>query len=1064
MCSRTVNVLLVEDDEEDYLITRRLLSQIKPITFALDWVATYEAALESIANHQHDIYLVDYRLGPRDGLEFLQAALANGCRTPIILLTGQSNEDVDLAAMKAGAADYLVKGQIDAALLERSIRYAIERNRTLEALHKSEAQLEGILGSLKDVVWSAAAPTFEMLYMSAAVHTLYGRSASEFAANPNLWFEVVHPDDRAWASQAAQALWQSGAKDLEYRILQPDGAIRWVRDRAYLVCDASWKTTRINGIVTDITQRKQGEASLKQAVHENSQLAAAIAHIGTGVMLSDPTLPDNPIIFANPGFTAITGYTTAAVLGKNCRFLQGPETDPDMMRAMRQAIAQHQPFTGTLLNYRQDGTPFWNELTLSPVFGDDGTLINFVGLQTDVTARKQAEAELQTAKEAAEAATQVKSDFLANMSHEIRTPMNGVIGMTELLLETTLTPPQRDFVETIRSSGDALLTIINDILDFSKIESGKLALEQQPLDLRACIEECLDLLGPKAAAKGLELAYLFNPQTPTWIEGDVTRLRQILVNLLGNAIKFTETGEVLVSVIAQPASAAVSAVSPALAAHQTAYELQFAIKDTGIGIPSDRMTQLFQPFTQVDTSTSRKYGGTGLGLVISKELSALMGGSIWVESQVGQGSTFYFTIQATAIPGSCQNDIQALQPQLDGKRLLIVDDNATNRNILTLQAQAWGMQSRAAQSGVEALDWLRQGEHFDLAVLDLQMPQMDGLTLATEMQKLPTQPTFPMVMLTSMNGSGVEAEAATRQFAAFLNKPIRQAQLYSTLVQALGRQPLKCSPACPIAPPMDAPLAPRLPLRLLLAEDNMVNQKLALLFLNKLGYGADVAETGLEVLAALQRQSYDVVLMDVQMPEMDGLTATRQICQQWAPAFRPRIIAMTANAMQGDREECLQAGMDDYISKPIRVEALVQALSQCQPIRHKTAPPTVDPQPPAPPVLDPTALQAIREAMGEDAHAVVTELIACYLTEAPKLLQGIDTAMTQQNASNLNRAAHTLKSSSAALGAMTLSHFCQALETSARTGAIDNEAGLVPLLHAEYERVRTALQLEQLSA
>ncbi len=394
MCSRTVNVLLVEDDEEDYLITRSLLSQIKQVTFALDWVATYEAALESIANHQHDIYLVDYRLGQHDGLEFLQAALLNGCRTPIILLTGQSDEALDLAAMKAGVADYLIKGRIDAPLLERSIRYAIERNRTLEALHKSESQLEGILGSLKDVVWSAAAPTFEMLYMSSAVHTLYGRSASEFAANPDLWFEVVHPDDRTWVEQASQELLQSGSKDLEYRILQLDGTLRWVRDRAYLVCDAGWKTTRINGIVTDITERKQVEVALKQAVHENSRLAAAISHIGTGVTLSDPTLPGNPIIFVNPGFTAITGYTAEAVLGKNCRFLQGPETDPDTVNELRQAIAHQQTFTGTLLNYREDGTPFWNELTISPVFDQDGTLINFVGLQTDVTARKQAEAVL----------------------------------------------------------------------------------------------------------------------------------------------------------------------------------------------------------------------------------------------------------------------------------------------------------------------------------------------------------------------------------------------------------------------------------------------------------------------------------------------------------------------------------------------------------------------------------------------------------------------------------------------------------------------------------------------
>jgi diguanylate cyclase (GGDEF)-like protein/PAS domain S-box-containing protein len=394
MSSRTISVLLVEDDEEDYLITRSLFSQIKQVTFVLDWAATFEAALESIANHQHDIYLVDYRLGQHDGLEFLQAALLNGCRTPIILLTGQSDAGVDWAAMKAGAADYLVKGRIDAALLERSIRYAIERNRTLEALHKSEAQLDGILSSLKDVVWSATAPTFEMLYMSSAVHALYGRSASEFSANPNLWLEVVHPDDRDWVQHTSQALLQNGSKDLEYRILQPDGTMRWVHERVYLVCDAGWKTTRINGIITDITQKKQAEVALTQAMQENSQLAAAISHIGTGVTLSDPTLPDNPIIFVNAGFTAITGYTAEAMLGKNCRFLQGPDTDLDTMAELRRAIAQRQPFTGTLLNYRQDGTPFWNELTINPVFDQDGALINFVGLQTDVTARKQAEATL----------------------------------------------------------------------------------------------------------------------------------------------------------------------------------------------------------------------------------------------------------------------------------------------------------------------------------------------------------------------------------------------------------------------------------------------------------------------------------------------------------------------------------------------------------------------------------------------------------------------------------------------------------------------------------------------
>jgi diguanylate cyclase (GGDEF)-like protein/PAS domain S-box-containing protein len=395
MCPSTVKVLLVEDDEEDYLITRNLLAQVRQVKFSLDWVATYEAALDLIESNQHDIYLVDYRLGKHDGLELLQAAAAKGCRTPIILLTGQADEDIDLAAMKAGAADYLVKGHLDAHLLERSIRYAIEHSRTLEALHQSEARLEGILNSLKDVVWSISATTFEMLYVSPAVHTVYGRSVHEFFENPNLWVEVVHPEDQTLAKQATECLRRTGSKDVEYRIIQPDGRTRWVHDRAYLVCDTAWKTARMDGIVTDITERKQAEEALNQAVHETSRLAAAIANLSTGVVISDPTLPDNPVIFANPGFTAITGYSVGEVIGRNCRFLQGTGTDPKVLAQLRHAIVHQQPFIGVLLNYRKDATPFWNELIINPVFDSAGKLINFVGLQTDVTDRKRAEETLE---------------------------------------------------------------------------------------------------------------------------------------------------------------------------------------------------------------------------------------------------------------------------------------------------------------------------------------------------------------------------------------------------------------------------------------------------------------------------------------------------------------------------------------------------------------------------------------------------------------------------------------------------------------------------------------------
>ena len=792
-----------------------------------------------------------------------------------------------------------------------------ERRRVEEMLKVSDERLRLALDATVIGIfeWDCLANT---LHYSTGLWAMLGLPPGDEASTPEAWQALIHPDDLP-AYKSAMQLQLGGSQafiDPEYRVRTVTGEWRWLYMRSKTVgYSDSGAPLRIVGTLQDVTARRAAEDALLASQATARKLSLVASRTDNLVLIISPA---GAIEWVNDSFERVMEYPIHEVVGRNpASFMIGAETNPSTVRRIKSALTLGEGISTDIVNYSKSGRKYHLHLEIQPVRNERGVLENFIAVEADITARVETENALRRAKSEADTASRAKSEFLASMSHEIRTPMNGVIGMTSLLLESPLSHEQRDSVNTIRTSGEALLTIINDLLDFSKIESGKLDLEHQPFDLANCIEETLDLFAGQAAARHIEVAHHIDSDVPPVVLGDVNRLRQVLSNLVNNAIKFTPKGSVTLTVSLAPDLPPAS--QPLRANHRL---LHFAVRDSGIGIPAERLDRLFKPFSQVDASTTRKYGGTGLGLVICQRLCTLMGGTIRVESEANRGSTFTFSVQIE--PAQAVVPPPVLPSPLNGAQVLCIDDNPVSLRRLASFFQNAGLRVLSAPDAETAVSLMAR-DRPTLAVLDLDLPDAPG---SSPLHEALIAASIPIIGQLVTGAAAAPAWTERARFVA-VPRPLRTIALLRALHNLF--------PSGSTAPITTITrdhfdLATRIPLNVLLVEDNPVNQKVALRFLERLGYRADAVANGIEAINAIGAHHYQLVFMDLQMPEMDGFEATRHIRKNLPAHRQPCIIALTANALQADRDLCLAAGMNDFITKPLKLSEMTDVIR-----RHFTA-------------------------------------------------------------------------------------------------------------------------------